>query len=258
MQNLLPHSQPLKNYQSACSSFPNIKFCGMFVGDSHKKIVRLSHNVPQIPRSCRKYVEWSTSHKHLHPPTNICTKNGLKCLGGLEGSFYAVLSLFIWCINFLVCSLWTDEERQVGRWHWSSRRAFIWGCMELVSILRFWALCFVGHKLLTPWTMQTVEWLLGQSLDNDRQSWSDKWIGELPNIYVYAWKSRNTFLYGCSKSEDGSQMANTQPEVLDLLLKTMDWVIQEIDSVECGMTNIQEHYAKTPGTLKKAAGATRT
>jgi magnesium chelatase subunit H len=31
-----------------------------------------------------------------------------------------------------------------------------------------------------------VEWLPGQPLGNDRQSWSDELIGELPNIYVYA------------------------------------------------------------------------
>jgi CobN/Magnesium Chelatase len=32
----------------------------------------------------------------------------------------------------------------------------------------------------------TVEWLPGQPLGNDRQSWSDELLGELPNIYVYA------------------------------------------------------------------------
>lgn len=32
----------------------------------------------------------------------------------------------------------------------------------------------------------TAEWLPGQSLGNDRQSWSDELIGEIPNIYVYA------------------------------------------------------------------------
>jgi magnesium chelatase subunit H len=34
--------------------------------------------------------------------------------------------------------------------------------------------------------MRTVEWLPGQPLGNDRQSWSDELIGELPNIYIYA------------------------------------------------------------------------
>lgn len=32
----------------------------------------------------------------------------------------------------------------------------------------------------------TVEWLPGQPLGNDRQSWSDELMGELPNLYVYA------------------------------------------------------------------------
>lgn len=32
----------------------------------------------------------------------------------------------------------------------------------------------------------TVEWLPGQPLGNDRQSWSDEMIGSMPNVYVYA------------------------------------------------------------------------
>ena len=32
----------------------------------------------------------------------------------------------------------------------------------------------------------TVEWLPGQPLGNDRQSWSDDLLGSLPNLYVYA------------------------------------------------------------------------
>jgi magnesium chelatase subunit H len=32
----------------------------------------------------------------------------------------------------------------------------------------------------------TEEWLPGQPLGNDRQSWSDELIGDLPNLYVYA------------------------------------------------------------------------
>jgi cobalamin biosynthesis Mg chelatase CobN len=32
----------------------------------------------------------------------------------------------------------------------------------------------------------TVEWLPGQPLGNDRKSWSDELLGDLPNIYVYA------------------------------------------------------------------------
>ena len=34
----------------------------------------------------------------------------------------------------------------------------------------------------------TVEWLPGQPLGNDRTSWSDELLGELPNLYVYAGK----------------------------------------------------------------------
>jgi hypothetical protein len=32
----------------------------------------------------------------------------------------------------------------------------------------------------------TVEWLPGQPLGNDRKSWSDELLGDLPNLYVYA------------------------------------------------------------------------
>jgi len=32
----------------------------------------------------------------------------------------------------------------------------------------------------------TVEWLPGQPLGNDRQSWADEMLGSLPNIYVYS------------------------------------------------------------------------
>lgn len=32
----------------------------------------------------------------------------------------------------------------------------------------------------------TEEWLPGQPLGNDRESWSDELIGDLPNVYVYA------------------------------------------------------------------------
>jgi magnesium chelatase subunit H len=66
------------------------------------------------------------------------------------------------------------------------------------------------------------------------------------------WKGRNSFSYGRSESKDGSPSGTARPEVLDLLLKTTDRVVQEIDSVEYGMTDIQEYYANT-GALKKAA-----
>jgi magnesium chelatase subunit H len=65
------------------------------------------------------------------------------------------------------------------------------------------------------------------------------------------WKSRNVFSYG--RSESNTAGAGTaRPQVLEKLLATTERVIQEIDSVEYGMTDIQEYYANT-GALKKAA-----
>ncbi|BAY39211.1 protoporphyrin IX magnesium chelatase [Nostoc sp. NIES-2111] len=60
------------------------------------------------------------------------------------------------------------------------------------------------------------------------------------------WQSRNVFSYG---RQDKGQ---ARPEVLQQLLKTSDRIVQEIDSVEYGLTDIQEYYANTGG-LKKAA-----
>lgn len=60
------------------------------------------------------------------------------------------------------------------------------------------------------------------------------------------WEGRNQFSYG--RSDKG----NARPEVLKKLLETGDRLIQEIDSVEYGLTDIQEYYANTGG-LKKAA-----
>lgn len=60
------------------------------------------------------------------------------------------------------------------------------------------------------------------------------------------WQSRNVFSYGkTDKGEARSQVLNT-------LLKTTDRIVQEIDSVEYGLTDIQEYYANTGG-LKRAA-----
>lgn len=61
------------------------------------------------------------------------------------------------------------------------------------------------------------------------------------------WVSRNAFSYG-----KGSEKGTARPEVLESLLSTTDRVVQEIDSVEYGLTDIQEYYANT-GALKKAA-----
>ncbi|MEH1821686.1 MAG: magnesium chelatase subunit H [Nostoc sp.] len=60
------------------------------------------------------------------------------------------------------------------------------------------------------------------------------------------WQSRNVFSYG---REDKGQ---ARPEILNTLLKTSDRIVQEIDSVEYGLTDIQEYYANTGG-LKRAA-----
>lgn len=60
------------------------------------------------------------------------------------------------------------------------------------------------------------------------------------------WESRNVFSYG--RKDKGE----ARPEVLNQLLKGCDRIVQEIDSVEYGLTDIQEYYANTGG-LKKAA-----
>lgn len=63
------------------------------------------------------------------------------------------------------------------------------------------------------------------------------------------WKRRNVFSYG--KKDKGE----ARPEVLEKLLATSSTVVQEIDSVEYGLTDIQEYYANTGG-LKLAAEKT--
>ena len=60
------------------------------------------------------------------------------------------------------------------------------------------------------------------------------------------WKNRNVFSYG---RKDKGQ---ARPEVLNQLLETSSQIIQEIDSVEYGLTDIQEYYGNTGG-LKLAA-----
>ena len=67
------------------------------------------------------------------------------------------------------------------------------------------------------------------------------------------WKSRNVFSYGRNEGiGTGSQAGTARPEVLEKLLATTERVVQEVDSIEYGMTDIQEYYANT-GALKKAA-----
>jgi magnesium chelatase subunit H len=81
------------------------------------------------------------------------------------------------------------------------------------------------------------------SLVNDRVvdgNWESS--DELANT----WQSRNVFSYG---REDKGQ---ARPEVLNQLLQNTSQIVQEIDSVEYGLTDIQEYYGNTGG-LKKAA-----
>ncbi|MEM7062180.1 MAG: magnesium chelatase subunit H [Cyanobacteria bacterium P01_B01_bin.77] len=60
------------------------------------------------------------------------------------------------------------------------------------------------------------------------------------------WRDRNAFSYG--RGDKGQ----ARPEVLNTLLKSTGRIVQQIDSVEYGLTDIQEYYANT-GALKKAA-----
>ncbi|GAB4283095.1 MAG: magnesium chelatase subunit H [Oscillatoriaceae cyanobacterium] len=81
------------------------------------------------------------------------------------------------------------------------------------------------------------------SLVNDRVvdgSW------ESGNDLADTWQSRNAFSFG--RKDKGT----ARPEVLSQLLQTSDRIVQEIDSVEYGLTDIQEYYANT-GALKRAA-----
>lgn len=60
------------------------------------------------------------------------------------------------------------------------------------------------------------------------------------------WRDRNVFSYG--RQDKGK----ARPEILTQLLQTSNAIVQEIDSVEYGLTDIQEYYANTGG-LKRAA-----
>ncbi|RMZ54985.1 hypothetical protein APUTEX25_000502, partial [Auxenochlorella protothecoides] len=54
----------------------------------------------------------------------------------------------------------------------------------------------------------------------------------------------------------GGERGRARPEVLDSLLSTTDRVVQTVDSVEYGLTDIQEYYANT-GALRAAAETAR-
>eukprot|EP01035_Chromulina_nebulosa_P027502 gene27502-36183_t len=68
------------------------------------------------------------------------------------------------------------------------------------------------------------------------------------------WENRNAFSYGSSKSEEKGVK---RTDLLRGLLNTTDRVIQEVDCVEYGLTDIQEYYANT-GAIKKAAENNRS
>jgi len=62
------------------------------------------------------------------------------------------------------------------------------------------------------------------------------------------WKGRNVYSYG--RNEGGVEKAGTaRPEILDKLLSTTERVVQEVDSVEYGISDIQEYYANTGGSF---------
>jgi magnesium chelatase subunit H len=81
------------------------------------------------------------------------------------------------------------------------------------------------------------------SLVNDQVTASNWETGdELANT----WQGRNAFSFG--RKDKGE----ARTEILNQLLQTTERVVQQIDSVEYGLTDIQEYYANTGG-LKKAA-----
>ena len=63
------------------------------------------------------------------------------------------------------------------------------------------------------------------------------------------WEGRNIFSYGRG---EGENVGTARPEVLQKLLSSTERIVQEIDSIEYGLTDIQEYYANT-GALRKAA-----
>jgi magnesium chelatase subunit H len=55
------------------------------------------------------------------------------------------------------------------------------------------------------------------------------------------WRGRNVFSYG--RNEGGSVSSGTaRPAVLDKLLETTERIVQEIDSVEYGLSDIQGKF----------------
>lgn len=81
------------------------------------------------------------------------------------------------------------------------------------------------------------------SLVNDRVTDANWESGE---ELAETWQGRNAYSYG--RADKGE----ARPQVLAALLRSTDRVVQQIDSVEYGLTDIQEYYANTGG-LKRAA-----
>ncbi|CAM9969609.1 unnamed protein product, partial [Discosporangium mesarthrocarpum] len=82
------------------------------------------------------------------------------------------------------------------------------------------------------------------SMVNERVGTGDWEDGE---ALGQTWRSRNSFSYG-----KGGERGQARPEVLQGLLESTERIVQEIDSVEYGLTDIQEYYSNT-GALKRAA-----
>jgi magnesium chelatase subunit H len=53
------------------------------------------------------------------------------------------------------------------------------------------------------------------------------------------WRGRNVFSYGRNEGTGVATSGTARPEVLDKLLATTERVVQEIDSVEYGLSDIQ-------------------
>lgn len=68
------------------------------------------------------------------------------------------------------------------------------------------------------------------------------------------WAARNAFSFGRGGADGEAGAA--RPELLEDLLSTTDRVVQTVDSVEYGLTDINEYYANT-GALARAAGDAR-
>ena len=56
------------------------------------------------------------------------------------------------------------------------------------------------------------------------------------------WKGRNVFSYGRNEGTGGGISGTARPDVLEKLLTTTERIVQEIDSVEYGLTDIQGRF----------------